>query len=229
MLESENVNNRRQMFFRMASVILVTIACVLVSSTLVPSCTTTNTVCFNLDDLRKMCPNIPDAATLTIVRRSLQQPGGTPPVMLIADVRTELAVPQDIRYVSGMKDYALGGDEYRKSTWKELFTHHHGRDWTPADPVPTDQQLLDWFGDKNKTKNDWIWGPDYFYPYDRVVKTERITQICFPVGSNELTEFEGWVTFPDGTKCLIEPIPAAYMLQNSTLPLALRPGCEACK
>ena len=91
--------------------------------------------------------------------------------------------------------------------------------------MPTDQELLDWFGDKHKTKNDWIWGPDYYYPNERVVKTERITQICFPVGSDELTEFEGFLTFPDGTKCKIERIPAAYYLQNQTIPMILKPGC----
>jgi len=230
MIPFEWVSDVRRMFrHSLVRTFCLAVAFAFASLVLAPSCTKTYTVCFNLDDLRKKCPNIPDAATLTIIRWSLQQPGGTPPVMLIADVRTELAVPQDIRYVSGMKDYALGGDEYRKSNWKELFKHHHGRDWTPSDPVPTDQQLLDWFGDKHKTKNDWIWGPDYFYPYDRVVKTERITQICFPVGSDELTEFTGELTFPDGTKCQIKPIPATYYLQNSELPLELESGCAACK
>lgn len=229
MIEYEKTNYRRREFFRMALAMLATVAFSLVSSVMVPSCQKTYSVCFNLDDLRKTCPNIPDAATLTIVRWSLQQPGGTPPVMLRSDVRTELAVPQEIKYVSGMKDYAWPrSDEYRKDTWKDLFRHRYGRDWTPADPVPTDQELWDWFGDKHKTKNDWIWGPDYYYPDDRVVKTERITQICFPVGSNELTGFTGFLTFPDGTKCYIKEINPTYILQNQTIPLELEPGCSAC-
>lgn len=187
-------------------------------------------VCYDMSDLRSSCNGISSECSL-VLDVSVREETGE---LYTKHRYTASFNVYQKRVVYGTKWYFFK-NEFREDTWEDLFRWKYGRPWAYGDPEITEQDAMDWFNERHKTKNDSPFGPAWEYP--RAVSASYYYQdkVCLdpsPLTDGGTAEILGYVQFPDGTKCSIEKIPS-YTIHFTTgvvvVPIRLKPGCAKCR
>ncbi len=133
-------------------------------------------------------------------------------------------------YISGYEiNYGFWSkDSFREYTWEEMFEWKYHRKPTQEELSNlTCDEVKQWFKERH-TVHRWFYDDE---PRDVQCKTVPFTKYCITL-NRDITEINGHVVFPDGTKCEIENKTLkrdSYSGNSNTFLVKIKKVCSACQ